>query len=278
MRNKDKLFLLILIVPLISFSQTKRLNRDIIWTGVEQVQVAENETIQFIRFDGSSNDFENGLLPMYYERIALQDAEHFQSIEVVNKIFEPLTPAEIEIIGSSTRINSELHIESGLAFDRKEPFATLSFIPIQKNELTGFYERLVSFDIDIIFDQNLAGNNNYKSATYKSNSVLSSGNWYKVAVNNTGVYKLSYDNLSELGMDVNSINPKHIRVYGNGGGMLSENVNVFRYDDLQENAIKVTGEEDGSFDSGDYVLFYAESPNEWEYSPNDGRMYKNVHL
>ena len=37
----------------------------------------------------------------------------------------------------------------------------------------------------------------------------------------------------------------------------------FRYDDLQENAIFVEGEEDNSFDANDYILFYAKGPHSW---------------
>ncbi|MCD4731293.1 MAG: hypothetical protein K8R74_11865, partial [Bacteroidales bacterium] len=278
MRTKNKLFLLFFIVPFISFSQSQRLGRELIWTGLEQVQVAENETIQLIRFEGSINDFSDNLLPVYYERIALVNLDFFDRIEIVNKIFEPIPPNEVAVIEGSKNITTQIHVESNLAFDRKKPFATVRFIPIQKNELTGFYERLISFDLELIFDQTQANSITYKSTNYKSNSVLANGNWYKIAVSNTGIYKISYSELSELGLNVSTINPKHIRVYGNGGGMLPENVNDFRYDDLQENAIQVTGEDDGSFDSGDYILFYAQSPNEWKYSSNDKRLHKSLHL
>ena len=278
MRTKNKLFLLFFIVPFISFSQSQRIERDIIWTGLEQVQVAENETIPIIRFEGSISNFPEDLLPVYYERIALVNLDFFDRIEIVNKIFEPIPPNEVAVLEGSKNITTQIHVESNLAFDRKKPFATVRFIPIQKNELTGFYERLVSFDLELIFDQTQVNSLAYKSTNYKSNSVLDSGNWYKIAVSNTGIYKISYDELNELGLNVSTINPKHIRVYGNGGGMLPENINDFRYDDLQENAIQVTGEDDGSFDSGDYILFYAESPNEWEYSSNDKRLHKSLHL
>jgi len=278
MRTKNKLFLLFFIVPFISFSQSQRIGRNLIWTGLEQVQVAENETISLIRFEGSINDFSDDLLPVYYERIALINHEFFHHVEIVNKIFEPLPPNEVAVIEGSIKITTKIRIESNLAFDRKKPYATVRFIPIQKNELTGFYEKLISFDLEIIFDQTKVNSLPYKSANYKTNSVLSSGNWYKIAVSNTGIYKISHDELSDLGLNVSTINPKHIRVYGNGGGMLPENINEFRYDDLQENAIQVTGEDDGSFDAGDYILFYAESPNEWEYSSIDNRLHKSLHL
>ena len=46
--------------------------------------------------------------------------------------------------------------------------------------------------------------------------------------------------------------------------MLPRKNMVFRDDDLQENAIFISGEEDGSFDTGDYILFYGMSPNTWD--------------
>lgn len=101
---------------------------------------------------------------------------------------------------------------------------------------------------------------------YASKSVLSSGNWYKVGISETGIYKLTYSDLSTLGMDVDHIDPRNIRVYHNGGGVLNEINAPTRIDDLVELPIVVVGESDGKFDSGDYVLFYARGPVTWSYS------------
>jgi hypothetical protein len=66
-----------------------------------------------------------------------------------------------------------------------------------------------------------------------------------------------------LGLNTANIDPRKIQIYGNGGKMLPEVNNAFRYDDLQENAIQVVGESDGTFDNADYVLFYATGPHSW---------------
>ena len=39
---------------------------------------------------------------------------------------------------------------------------------------------------------------------------------------------------------------------------------AFRFDDLNENAISVVGENDGVFDAGDYILFYGQSTDTWK--------------
>jgi hypothetical protein len=100
--------------------------------------------------------------------------------------------------------------------------------------------------------------------------VLSEGDWYKIAVQQSGIYKITYNDLSGYGMNPSQINPKHIRLFGNGNGMLPEANDAFRYDDLQENAIFVFGENDGVFDPVDYILFYGESPVEWMFNEQEG--------
>jgi hypothetical protein len=110
------------------------------------------------------------------------------------------------------------------------------------------------------------------------NSVLSSGNWHKIAVNHTGIHKITYDDLENYGILVSQINPKNIRIYGNGNGMLPEMSNEFRYDDLQQNAIYVHGEADGVFDHDDYILFYGEGPIEWRWNQQTGHFEHALHL
>ena len=60
--------------------------------------------------------------------------------------------------------------------------------------------------------------------------------------------------LEGMGIDVQSIDPRHIRIFGHGGKMLKmQNEEDFLIDPV-ENAIKIIGEEDGSFDSSDYIF------------------------
>ena len=69
---------------------------------------------------------------------------------------------------------------------------------------------------------------------------------YKFAVDTTGVFKIDRAFLQQLGISTNNLNPKKIHIYGNGGQLLPELNADFRYDDLQENAIFIAGEEDNS--------------------------------
>jgi hypothetical protein len=71
--------------------------------------------------------------------------------------------------------------------------------------------------------------------------------------------------MQSMGIDPATLDPRDVRIYGNGGGMLSESLEDSRRDDLAENAIFVAGQSDGKFDQQDYILFYGESPHTWDY-------------
>ena len=101
-----------------------------------------------------------------------------------------------------------------------------------------------------------------------SNSVLSSGNWYKFSVDTTGVFKIDISLLQKMGINTSNLNPRNIKIYGNGGAMLPQKNSDFRQDDLVENSIYVSGESDGVFNSSDYILFYAKGPHDWILNPS----------
>ena len=101
-----------------------------------------------------------------------------------------------------------------------------------------------------------------------NNSVLANGNWFKFSVDTTGVFKIDKTLLQQIGISTNNLNPKKIHIYGNGGNLLPEFNGDVRYDDLQENAIYIEGEDDNSFDANDFILLYAKGPHSWEVDIN----------
>ena len=101
-----------------------------------------------------------------------------------------------------------------------------------------------------------------------SNSVLSNGNWYKFSVDTTGVFKIDKTLIEKMGINIANLNPKNIKIYGNGGAMLAQKNNAFRYSDLQENAVYIEGEDDGVFNANDFILFYAKGPHDWVLNPS----------
>ena len=105
------------------------------------------------------------------------------------------------------------------------------------------------------------------SISAQSTSVLSKGEWYQFSIDTTGVFKIDKAFLTKLGINTSTINPQNIRIFGNGGNMLPQIINDFRYSDLQENSIYVEGENDAVFNDTDYVLFYGTGAHSWTVNP-----------
>jgi len=160
-------------------------------------------------------------------------------------------------------ISNEVLIDLNISNAKNTSQAVLNLKPLVKNN--NQIKRIVSFELD--YTVGASKQNSQKESTVK-NSVLAEGTWFKFAVNKTGVYKIDKDFLRKLGVDVNAINPKNIKIYGNGGAMLPLKNSDIRHNGLQENAIFIDGEDDASFDAEDYILFFASGPHSWDYGLN----------
>ena len=111
-------------------------------------------------------------------------------------------------------------------------------------------------------------------AKYSDNSVLSSGKWYKIALDKTGIYKITYSDLVSWGIPVASINARNIRIYHNGGSLVPVINSEPRYDDLVEIPVFVSSGNE-KFGENDYILFYARGPVVWQYDSSNA-FYEHV--
>ncbi|MCA0429274.1 MAG: type IX secretion system sortase PorU [Bacteroidetes bacterium] len=177
---------------------------------------------------------------------------------IIKKHFGNYLTSEFELINVSG-------ISSGKIINH------FQLIPFKINNLNQV-EELVSYKTNWV--ENLNSKLNAKStSTFVSNSVLSTGNWYKIGVGKTGVYKIDKSLLTKMGIDVSSLDPKKIKIYGNGGNALPELNSATVLDDLKENAIKVVGESDGVFNDNDYILFYAKGSQQLTYNATSRLKY-----
>ncbi len=95
---------------------------------------------------------------------------------------------------------------------------------------------------------------------------FSSNEWYKIPVNEEGIYKITGSFLQSQNITISSIQSATIQVFGYGGAPLSTNVNISRPADLNEVAVQVTdGNGNGVFDADDAVYFYASATRGWRY-------------
>ncbi|MFB6457576.1 type IX secretion system sortase PorU [Chitinophaga sp. Hz27] len=100
---------------------------------------------------------------------------------------------------------------------------------------------------------------------YANHSILQTGNWYKLAVSQPGIYRIDAACLKKLGLNPDQIKASQIQLYGNHGRMLPEN-NQPRPDDLQQIALFVNDGGDNTINANDYILFYAPGPHQWIYN------------
>ncbi len=112
----------------------------------------------------------------------------------------------------------------------------------------------------------------------QANSVLAQGDWYKFEISEEGIYRIDRNTLQALGIDPNSADPRNLKIYGNGGYQLPESVDALRPVDLQELAIFVSGQSDGSFDQNDYILFYGRGSTFVEYDNTQKRLVRKKHF
>jgi hypothetical protein len=160
-------------------------------------------------------------------------------------------------------LGTDFQLEALESLSRNENLNQYKIIPFRITS-SNQIEELVAYDIE----WTTGPNNNHKAlaaaSNFKQNSVLATGNWYKIGITRDGVYRINRSFLANLGINVSTLDPKKIRIYGNGGRMVPELNKAPRIDDLEENPILVVGESDQVFDNTDYILFYASGTNEWK--------------
>ncbi|NBW28084.1 MAG: peptidase C25 [Flavobacteriaceae bacterium] len=181
------------------------------------------------------------------------------SLQISNIIYEDISVGELGDLNLKNIPNS-INASLKSIISRDKIFAFISISPIIKNENS--YKKVISFTYN--FSNSTTSRNSQETNTTQqlSNSVLASGDWYRFYVEKSGVYKVTKDFLKNLGFNVN-VDPRKIKIYGNGGRMLPLLNSTFYPNDLAENAIQFIGESDGVFNDNDYILFYAEGVDNW---------------
>ena len=259
-----------------SNGQTSVMHRDLKWKSPKNVSKSNKETQKLLSFEGADYEPKNKSLPSYSETFYFNRQGEDGSVELMNQKFETL--AETNLIADKSLLSNEIKVVSNMVYFKKSSYISYTFIPIRKNPTTGTIERLVSFDLNVI-SKPMKVKKNLSSQTFASNSVLATGTWYKIGITSDGMYQLNYTFLKSLGIDVDHLHPKNIRIYGNGGAMLPFSNSVFRHDDLVENPIRVVAQSDTCFKQNDYVLFFGQGPNRWTRNTNpDSTCHPFIHL
>ncbi|MDO8365562.1 MAG: type IX secretion system sortase PorU [Saprospiraceae bacterium] len=266
MKNQSLLFIFLLSSFALNAQNSFTLQQSLQWANAPTIYIlADGSPYEVWRFEGCSFGDDARSLPIFSERFVLPGKSTIE-VEIVSVQWESYAKKPSS---DDAFLTNNLEIKTLVEHERSQFFGRVKFIPVRKAG-NGF-ERATSFTLNVRVTPLLippTPASDRDGFTYTS--ALSSGNIYKFGVNQTSIYKLDYAFLkNELGIsDLDNIDPRSIRLFGNGGAMLPEKNSDARPDDLIENAIQVVGEQDGKFDAGDYILFYAVGPRPWIHRPH----------
>ena len=96
---------------------------------------------------------------------------------------------------------------------------------------------------------------------YADKSLLSEGNIVRIRVSESGIYRLTYEQIAEWGL-----RPERVSILGYGGALLPQDFTQPRIDDLCPVAFYMNKGADNQFGKGDYILFYGQGSVAWTYS------------
>lgn len=191
----------------------------------------------------------------------------------------PASSREVKIITDyGIELKEFPELDSKTSNSRGQKYLVLALFPFYKEGNT--IRKVSDFTYSVSQLSDPSPMNQSRATVYPPNSVLrdGTGDWYKIAVQNSGIFKIDKNLLEEMGIDVSSINPQHINIFGNATPMLPISNSVNRPNDLEKNSIFVFGESDGVFNDNDYILFYGQGSTTWEYSVGYGfRHQKNLY-
>jgi hypothetical protein len=269
------LLIVALVMPFFGVAQENTYNLSPVTVKTEKN--FEQSGKDFIFFEGADYNLEIDDLPRKMIQLSIPNFTSVTDLELVNQVYAAVTDEDVLGLLNRSILSQNVALVVRDGYFRKKKFATVSILPFRINPSSGVLEQLISFELDYTIEKETAVKTS-KSASFVNNSVLSSGEWYKVSVTEDGVYRLDATFFSSMGIDYNTIDPRTIKVYGNQSGMLPALNSDNNVDDLKELAIHIEGESDGRFDEGDYLLFYGEDPDEVWYDNNLTRFRHTVNL
>jgi len=165
------------------------------------------------------------------------------------------------------------HIEYQIVYEKKRPFLQITVIPLFNNENTGKTSIVNAFSIITEAVSPMTSLKALDNGNFINQSLLNSGNWFKIAVKTSGIHKLTYENLEEIGVE----NPAMVKIFGAGAVQLPEDYGKGFYDDLAEIPLYIEKGNDQLFGPGDYVLFYATGPVQWKYNIEQDFYTQHIH-
>lgn len=223
----------------------------LLWLGILPFQA---QTPEFLDVDWDEIRIDS-VLPVFSHSIPLEgDCQQYDyRVRVEYPEFEPLPQVDVRRLEAmEAKLPDWPLVDSYIGTATKQATLYTSLIPIVCRD--GVYQRITSLKLTVermLRSVPLTRAGGVPSTErYTATSVLSQGQWVKIAVSETGVYRITHSELRAMGFD----EPSRVRLYGQGGRMMSENAIQDCVDDLKEVPL---------FRRNGDVLFYAQGTVSW---------------
>lgn len=250
-----KIFLILLFSSFLTFAQNSK-DFSLVWTNNSSFVIGDLN-YNLPQFESRNFEFDDSKKTIKYSNVINVDGLVSENnVVLTNVAYESIDVSLLGVLNVSN-ISSKLDFKSFSSFAREKALLSFSFNPIIKDG--SGYKRVKSFTLEYTVSNS---NRSINTINAIQNSVLSSGSWNRFYVVKSGVYKISKGFLQSIGVNV-GVDPRNIKIYGNGGRMLPLLNSIPYPNDLEENAIQFLGEDDGVFNDADYILFYAEGVDTW---------------
>ncbi len=265
---KGKIFIICLLATAFAFCQSKSFSID--WSGAKTLSFAD-QSINVPAFNERyySYDVDDGV--QFIAQWEIDGVIDENATGITNVVYAPISKQELLDLDLSN-IKTDLNFTFKTSKARTKNYAFLQLSPIVK-DANGAYKKVTAFRLNYKTSFKSSSQQRFSSAKaarlkVEANSVLNSGQWFRFFIDTTGVFRLSKGFLESLGVPTNSIDPRTIKIYGNGGEMIPYSNAEEQFFDVQENAVKFVGEADGVFNDEDYILFYGIGPRGFNAESN----------
>ena len=257
-------FLLIIFTTLVGICNAQNISfqRTLEWQIYKNTVTEQSVEQKLLSFDNAIPINEKRFLPQFIE---------ITTINLGNIHSAKLTVLETKRYnnGSETpyfeNLDDDYILSTNVGYEAGNPKSFIFLTPIKR--IGNQVEVITKFKIEATEVRDLTyipvnSGSFKKKKTY--NSKLNSGNWYKIQVANTGVYKITGKYLNDKGISTSGIDVNKISIFGYGGKELPMANADDRPEDMAQIPSGSVGLDDGVFNENDFIYFYAQGPITWK--------------
>lgn len=255
--------LFFIIYTFASFSQSDSENFKLEWTKISE---GNNEISWY--FADAKDLSSSGLVPYFSKTIILENDETLENIYLTDIVEDGFQINEEIYSNLKFDITKDYVISIVYKYNQNKKTADIIFPVFSESGLPYIINKLSSFTLKYSVEKTQPGKKYKDTKSFSNQSVMRTGDWFQFKLNTSGIYKITYEQLIDAGIDFAGFPSSNIKMHG-FGGMLPEANNDFRFPDIPELSIQMFDGNDNSFDAGDYFLFYAQGPDTWSYDQED---------